>query len=186
MFIPFQIDPVTSLQTLRREITLNEIQKIKELYKNSLEQNLAVERVQMLIREFRNEKVNVADLQNMMEAAVDESPSPPPTQQEERAETLRQVNAFFQRFDHPMSSETISLSKIRDMISRTEPLVTSLAQSSDLIKQPLVRQFKALNTIVPSEPVREVVRATRFTSYRIAKSTTSETTRLFMLMVNLF
>lgn len=141
----------------------------------------AVERVRMIIKYLKDHHVDTTELEGEFNESF-------PI--DERGRTIDQVNSFYRKFGQTFSSTAaqpqaeIPLDSIRDMLRRLEPSIAEIAATS--AKPALKKSSEALESIVPSEPVRDIVRATRFTSFQIAHSTRSEVVRLFMLLVNMF
>ena len=140
-----------------------------------------VDRVRMIIKYLKENNVDTTELEGEFN---DSFP------RDKRGRTIDQVNSFFRKFGQPFSTTAtqpqaeIPLDNIRDMLRRLEPSIAEIAATS--VKPALKQSSKALESIVSSEPVRDTVRATRFTSFQIARSTRSEIVRLFMLLVNMF
>jgi hypothetical protein len=155
-----------------------DIAKLKDMSLTDPSRALASERVRMVLKQLQSNGVDTTELEGEFR---DSFP---------RNNTIEQVNSFFRKFGQTFSSDAtqpqaeIPLDRIQDMLRRLEPSIAEIAATS--AKSALKKSSEALDAIVPSEPVRDVVRATRYTSFQIAQSTRSEVVRLFMLLVNMF
>lgn len=162
-----------------------DIAKLKALPLNDVLRPTAVERVRLALNKLKTNGFDTTELESEFSASFP---------QDERGRTIEQVNSFFRKFGHTFSSDAtqpqaeVPLDSIRGMLRRLElePVVKEIVTSNAETRSALIRSANSLNATIPSQPVREVVQATRFTSYKIAKSARNEITRLFMLLVNLF
>lgn len=179
--------PVTSSSSRTSTAALNtmlvsqaraNIAKLKDMSLTDPLRALASERVRMVLKQLQSNGVDTTELEGEFR---DSFP---------RNNTIEQVNSFFRKFGQTFSSDAtqpqaeIPLDRIQDMLRRLEPSIAEIAATS--AKSALKKSSEALDAIVPSEPVRDVVRATRYTSFQIAKSTRSDIVRLFVLLVNMF
>ncbi len=171
---------VTFLENARADIA-----KLKTLPLGDPLRDSAVERVRIIIKYLKDHGVDASELEGEFATSFPRN---------ERARTVEQVSSFFRKFGQTFSSDAtqpqseITLDRIQDMLRRLEPSVAEIVATS-ANKTALKKSSEALDTLIPvssSEPVRGIVRATRYTSFKIAKSTHSEVVRVFMLLVNMF